>query len=96
MAHTRYPGRFPLLSESKCGRGLIILFLSAKKSRGFSLIELITVVVIIGILVSIAILVYDGTQARARETADDANVRILNGSCSHVIARDPCLAGEFH
>ncbi len=50
------------------------------KSGGFSLIELITVVVITGILVYIAILAYDGTQARARERADEANIRILNSS----------------
>ena len=51
-----------------------------RQQPGFSLIELITVLVIVGILVSIAIFVYDGTQARARETADEANVRILNSS----------------
>ena len=43
--------------------------------------ELVTVIIIIGILVSIAILMYDGTQTRAHEAVDEANVRILN-SCT--------------
>ncbi len=62
------------------GRGIDIVWLRMKKQGGFSLIELVTVVIIIGVLVSIAILVYDGTQTRARERADEANIRILNSS----------------
>ncbi len=54
--------------------------LRSNRHDGLSLIELITGLVIIGIVVSIAILVYDGTQVRARERADEANVRILNSS----------------
>lgn len=53
---------------------------STYKEHGFSLIELLTVIVVIGILVSIAVLVYDGAQQRTRQTADEANIRILNSS----------------
>ncbi|MFW5896708.1 MAG: competence type IV pilus major pilin ComGC [Bacillota bacterium] len=63
-----------------CGRDAIIIRLRGRKNHGFSFIELVTVVIIIGILVSIAILVYDGTQEHARETADEANCRILNSA----------------
>ena len=61
--------------------------------QGFSLVELATVVAIIGIFVSITILVYDGTRARARETTNEADVRILNSATLQWMmdddARDP-------
>ena len=50
------------------------------RQKGFSLIELMVTLVIIGILVSIAIMVYDGIQQRPRETVDEANVRALNSA----------------
>ncbi len=55
---------------------------------GFTLVELMVVVVIIGILVSVGLLVYGGVQQTARDTADEANIRTLNSATLQWMMQD--------
>ena len=60
--------------------------------KGFSLVELMVVVVIIGVLVAIAIPVYNITTDKAEEGACHANQRMIEGAASqHAMNTDKSI-----
>ena len=56
--------------------------------KGFTLVELMVVVVIIGILVAIAVQVYRNVQNNAAENAHNANVRTLQGVAASCVTTE--------
>ena len=48
---------------------------TAKTDKGFTIVELLVVIVVIGILAAITIVAYNGVQNRAKATANNANAQ---------------------
>lgn len=59
--------------------------LMKKGNKGFSLAELMVVVAIIGVLVAIAIPVYNASTARAEKGACIANLRMMDGAIQQYV-----------
>jgi len=60
-----------------------------RKDEGFTLVELMVVILIIGILVAIAIPVFNAARATAQQRACHSNQRTIEGAVQQWIAQDP-------
>ncbi|MBC7266993.1 MAG: type II secretion system protein [Coriobacteriia bacterium] len=67
-----------------------------RKDEGFTLVELMVVVLIIGILVAIAIPVFNAATKTARERTCHSNERTVEGAVEQYLAADPnyTVAGD--
>jgi prepilin-type N-terminal cleavage/methylation domain-containing protein len=63
-----------------------ILMKMFRKDEGFTLVELMVVVLIIGILVAIAIPVFNAAQNTAKERACFSNQRVIEGAVQQYLA----------
>lgn len=62
-----------------------------RKDEGFTLVELMVVVLIIGILVAVAIPVFNSASESARRRTCHANQRTIEGAAQQYVAADPTV-----
>jgi len=60
-----------------------------RKDEGFTLVELMVVVLIIGILVAIAIPVFNSASGSAKRRTCQSNMRTIEGAVQQYVAADP-------
>lgn len=65
-----------------------------KKQEGFTLVELMIVVVILGILAGIGVQQYGNIQERARKAADEANRKVLTNAANMWLIMNGGFEGE--
>ena len=76
-------GRISVYIIQKRGEIMKTIYRMLKRdSKGFTLVELMVVLLIIGILVAIAIPIYNSTQENARLKACQSNLRTIDGAIS--------------
>lgn len=59
-----------------------------KSNKGFTLVELMVVIIILGILVAIAVPIYNDVTYNAKVRACEANIRTLNGAISMYYSKE--------
>jgi prepilin-type N-terminal cleavage/methylation domain-containing protein len=65
-----------------------------RNNKGFTLVELMVVLLIIGILVAIAIPIYNKTQENAQKRACQSNLRTLDGAAAQYYAANETWPGN--
>ena len=66
-----------------------------KKQEGFTLVELMIVVVILGILAGIGVQQYGNIQQRAKDAADAANRKVLTNATNMMLMLDRISEEDF-
>jgi prepilin-type N-terminal cleavage/methylation domain-containing protein len=72
--------KFAIVVINKISGGSFMLKLFMRSKKGFTLVELMVVVVILGILVAIAVPIYNSITGDAERKACHANLRTIDGA----------------